>query len=331
MGSTISIAQLNLITLQFNRYLAFALLLFGIVGNILSCLVFSQRKLRSNPCVIYFLIASLSNLASLIAGIPPRMLRDWNILSDFTETSTTLCKLRLFVLFTTRNIAAWLLLCATIDRFVVSSKKLHLRRLSSIKQAWRCIVGVCLVSLLFWSESLYCFDANVIDAPIKCYAKSATCRIINDLSQVFVTTIIPSCLMLGFGLGTISHIRQTHLVHPTTHGGPTPMAITNRKTDNSLARMLFLQVILLTVFNIPQAIQKLYLTHTFYQSKSANQKALENLLFAIVLLLTYVPNCLPFYLYTISGTVFRRTLFELIQGLKCAVKWLIVVVCFVTQ
>jgi hypothetical protein len=322
MGSTISIAQLNLISLQFNRYLALGLLLFGTVGNILSCLVFSQRKLRSNPCVIYFLIASLSNLISLISGIPSRMLRDWNILSDLTDTSAFLCKLRLFVLFTTRTIAAWLLVCATIDRFLVSSKELHLRRLSSIKQASRCIVGVCLGSLLFWSESLYCFDANLIDTPIKCYAKSAACRILNDLSQSFVTTIIPSCLMLAFGLGTISHIHQTQLVHPKMmHGGGTiTPAIRSRKTDNSLALMLFLQVILLTVFNIPQAIQKFYLTYTFDQSKSAYQRALENLIFAIALLCTYIPNCLPFYLYTISGTVFRRTLFELVGRIKCTVK-----------
>ena len=322
MGSTISIADLNLISLQFNRYLALALLLFGTIGNILSCLVFCQRKLRTNPCVIFFFVASLSNLISLVSGIPSRMLRDWNILSDLTETSALLCKLRLFVLFTTRTIAAWLLVCATVDRFLLSSKKQQLRRLSSLKQASRCIAGVSLASLLFWSQSLYCFDANLTDTPVKCYAKSAACRILNDLSQSFVTTIIPSCLMLAFGLATIRHIRSTKVVHPTmTNGGVAISPVVgNRKTENSLTLMLFLQVILLTVFNIPQAIQKFYLTYTFYQSKSAYQKALENLVFAVALLCTYIPNCLPFYLYTISGTVFRRTLLELIQRVTCIVK-----------
>jgi hypothetical protein len=130
--------------------------------------------------------------------------------------------------------------------------------------------------------------------------------------------------MLIFGLATIENIHQAQLITPVIITSKRRISINNRKTDNSLTRMLVLQVILLTIFNIPQAIQKLYITNTFYQSKSPLDKAIENFLFNIAVLATYIPHCLPFYLYTFTGSVFRKTLFKLlrtmIQRLKCTIR-----------
>jgi hypothetical protein len=322
--SSDTIVQFNNASIQINRYLSVVLLLFGILGNMLNCLVFSQRKLRLNLCVIYFLIASISNIISMISGLPPRMLRDWNIIPDLTETIPILCKFRLFVLFSTRNIASWLLVCATIDRYLISSTKTNLRRMSHRKQAIRWSIFLCISSFIFWSESLYCFDANLTGTPVKCYAKSNKCRIFNDLSQAFVTTFIPSLIMLTFGLSTIKNIHRFQLVNPVVICRNKKIFIKNRKTDISLTRMLLLQIILLTIFNFPQAIQKIYITNTFYQSKSPDQNALEKFLFIITVDLTYIPHCLPFYLYTFTGSVFRNTLFQIfrtiLQPMKCTVK-----------
>jgi hypothetical protein len=259
---------------------------------------------------MYFLIAAIANLISLISGIPPRMLSNWNILPDQTETVAAFCKSRVIVLFTSRNIASWLLVSATIDRYLLSSSNPNTRRKSNLKQAYRWIIIICIISLVLWSESLYCFDANMIGTPVKCYAKSDVCRIINDLSQSFVTTIIPSSLMMIFGLCTIANIRRIRQIQPAITNNNNN-SIRQRKTDNNLTRMLFCQVLLLTIFNIPQAIQKFYLTYTFYHAKSPSQIALENLLFNLVLLFTYVPNCLPFYLYILTSESFRTTLYQL--------------------
>lgn len=308
---------LNNISIQINRYLSVILILFGIIGNLLNCLVFSHKKLRSNPCVIYFLFASIANLISIISGLPTRMMKDWKIYPDLTETISIVCQIRLFILFTTRSIASWLLVSATIDRFLVSSTKIHLRQMSNIKQAIHWIICICIISPIYWSETFYCFDSNLENTPLKCYAKSTECRIFNDLSQALVTTIIPSLIMLIFGLNTITNIHRLHLINPVIINKNNLTPLKNRKTDTNLTRMLFLQVILLTIFNIPQAIQKFYITNTFYQVKSSNQKSLERFLFNIGVLLTYIPHCLPFYIYTFTGRVFRRRLFQIFQHLKC--------------
>jgi hypothetical protein len=308
-----TIERLNFISSQCNRYLSVFLLLIGTIGNILNFWVFSQRKLRHNPCAIYFRVASLYNIISIISGLPPRMFRDWNLFSDLTETTSFLCTIRLVVLFTTRTIVSWLLTCATIDRYLASSNELRLRQWSDVKYVLRCIVITSIISLLFWSECFYCFDANLLGTPIKCYAKSDTCRIINDLSQAFITTILPSSVMFIFGWGTIRHVHRFTLVYPISPGQNAAVVMKKRKTETNLTRMLIVQIILLTIFNMPQAVKKLYLTRTFYQIKSGDQQALENLLFTIALLCTYVQNCLTFFLFTFTGTIFRKTILTLFQ------------------
>jgi hypothetical protein len=224
------------------------------------------------------------------------------------------------VLLTTRNIASWLLVCATIDRYLLSSSNANIRQMSNMKVAVRCITMVCIISMGIWAEGIYCFDANLIGTPLKCYAKSEACRIFNDLAQSFVTTLIPSSVMMIVGLYTIRNIRQTRRIQPTT--ATNNNSIGRRKTEGNLTRMLVVQVILLTVFNIPQAIQKFYLTYTFYQTKSSLQTAIENLIFNLALLFTYVPNCIPFYIYILTSDIFRTTFIQLIRTfirrLKCA-------------
>ncbi|CAF1448696.1 unnamed protein product [Adineta steineri] len=293
------------------------ILLSGIIGNLLNCLVFAQRSLRTKPCVVYFFIASILNLIAILSGITPRAFQSFFSIPNQTLTVSVLCELQLFVVFSTRTMSSWLIALASIDRYLISSPDVVLRRMSNLKNTYFSILIVSIISILFWSEVGYCFDANLIGTPQKCYAKSDACRIFNDLAQSFITTIIPSTIMLIVGLFTISNVQKSKNI------GVLPIAIVNqttritRRNEQSLTIMLIAQVILLTVFNLPQAGQKFYLTYSFYQTKTTSQQALETLLFNFVLFLTYISNCMPFYIYTITGTLFRKTLFKLLKsGIK---------------
>ncbi len=134
MSSNVTeITNLNNLSAQFNRYLSIVILLFGIVGNILNCLALSQRTLRSNPCATLFLASSIANLITLISGVAVRLLAGWS--TDLTNTVGWLCKFRIFVLFTSRTVAPWLIALATIDRWCSSSIPVHRREMSTLKNA----------------------------------------------------------------------------------------------------------------------------------------------------------------------------------------------------
>ena len=83
----------------------------------------------------------------------------------------------------------------------------------------------------------------------------------------------------------------------------------SRKTEHHLLLMLFMQVILLTLFSLPQAIQNLYSNITVYVIKNSSSSPINNSIFNLFFLLTYVTNGMPFYIYTLTGgTTFCKAL-----------------------
>jgi hypothetical protein len=144
--------------------------------------------------------------------------------------------------------------------------------MSSFKKAQLCIAIACTITILIWAETIYCFDANLIGNPLKCYTTSEECRLYNDITLALITITIPSILMLIFGLLTTVNIHQSRQrIHPSMN----TVNISNsrsRKTEQTLTRMLLTQVSLIVILNLPYAIYNiLYLTITFYEPKTSVQ------------------------------------------------------------
>ncbi|CAF4176701.1 unnamed protein product, partial [Rotaria sordida] len=201
------IILLDNISTQFNRYASVLILLFGVVGNILNILVLSQRALRSNSCAWIFLASSIANLISILFGLTTRIISGWT--TDPIDHIGWACKLRAFVVFSTRTIASWLIVLATVDRWLSSSTNVHRRQKSTLKNAQRWTTTIIILSILLYAQQLYCYEANLIDTPLKCYGKTDACRFITDSSFAVITILFPLVLMILFGLLTISNVRQS--------------------------------------------------------------------------------------------------------------------------
>ncbi|CAF1497191.1 unnamed protein product [Adineta steineri] len=328
------IASINNATIQLNRYLSLIIFVFGIIGNILNILVLSRRALRTNPCALLFLVSSLTGLIVIISGLTTRLTAGWSV--DSSETIEWLCKFHIFILFVSRTIFFWLLVFASIDRWFSSSINVHRRHVSTLKNAQRSIIVITIFSVLLNGPLLYCYKANLIDTPAKCYGYSDSCRSYTDISFTLVNIVIPSLLMLLFGLLTINNIRQVQkrinirasisVPDPYNKNTPTNMSMKQQqqmKTDQNLFKMLFVQVIFLILCTAPYAIYRLYATITPAASlKTVLQNAIESFLFNLFTNLTYLATAMPFYIYTLFvGKVFRNELFSVIndifQKIKC--------------
>jgi len=302
------IIQLDFITQQINRYVSIFLFIFGIFGNLLNCLVFTRQTLRSNPCSIYFLVASLFNLIVIITAFLPLIIDGWNIQFDLKETISALCKFTIFLLLSSRNMVSWLIVLATIDRYLVSSSNVHRRQLSNLKNTYRSILIIFVIFSIIWFEVLVCFDANMIGTPLKCYPKSTICQRYNDFAQALIVIIIPIIIMLFFGFSTIKNIHQSGRIAPNSNNGHAVSR--NRRHEINLTKMLLIQVLVLVLLTLPFAIMTFYLSFTFYQEKSMIQLTIEGFVFNILLQVTYISNCISFFLYTLSGSLFRETFIQ---------------------
>jgi hypothetical protein len=324
-SNTDVVKTLDHISIQFNRYFSIFIYLFGTAGNLLNCLVLSRPHLRSNPCAFLFLISSIANIISMTFGVTTRILSGWNM--DLTNTNSFICKFRAFVIFVSRTCAFWLIAFATIDRWFSSCNQYQRRQLSSLKNAQRGTMIIIILSILLYCQVLYCYDSNLISAPLQCYGKTIKCRLLTDLTYALITILYPLLIMLIFGLLTISNIRQTYsarsprriLIDINEYNKKTLKSKNYqrqrwKKIDRYLHHVLFIQIIFLTILTMPQVIEKFYTTLTINIEKSLLHITIDKFIYNFVLLLTYIASGIPFYIYTLSGgRIFRNTLFNLFK------------------
>ncbi len=309
-------------SVQINRYFSIFLFIFGTVGNILNILVLSKRSLRSNPCAWLFLISSFANLIALLSGLTTRVISNWTV--DITDTIGWLCKLRIFTLYTSRTIASWLIMLASIDRWLLSCPNAHYRHMSTLKNVQIWTIIIILFSMLLYSPLFYCYEANLTNTPLKCYSKTIKCRIFADQVYTCVTILFPLILMFSFGIMTMSNVRKIK----NRLQSPLLPRIGNRTSfndqrhrfrliDRHLLIMLLVQIGFLALFTFPQAIQQIYSTITRDKSKTLRRITIENFIYSFVILLTYLASGMPFYINTLSGgCVFRQVFFTLIRHTK---------------
>ncbi|CAF1053526.1 unnamed protein product [Rotaria sp. Silwood1] len=321
------IASLNNASIQINRYFGIFIFLFGIVGNTINICVLSQRSLRSNPCAWLFLASSIANCIGILAGLTSRPLSTWS--ADLTNTNQFLCKLRAFLLFTAITIGSWLIMLATVDRWLSSNISANQRKRSTLKNAQLGTILIVIFSTILEAQHLYCYEANLTNTPVKCYTKSVWCSFLSDLYLALLTILIPLVLMIIFGLMTIANITKSRSrLQPAarTMDGSTGhnTATTNfgqvtseqRKTDRRLLIMLLAQISLIILLTIPLAIDKLYTTITQSVLKSPLRKTIESFIFNILILIYYMSCGMPFYIYTLSGgSIFRKAIVNFFKTL----------------
>ena len=321
MSELSQIALLDFVSQQLYHYVGIAIFVFGVVGNFLNCLVLSQRALRTNPCALFFLFSSFASLVSILIGFTTRLLASWNV--DPTGSVLWLCKWVSFIVYASRTHSLWLIMLATVDRWLSSSSSVAYRRLSSLKIARRSILMCLLFSTALYAHMFYCYEANLTDTPLRCYGRTATCRLLSDVTYMLASILFPLVMMAVFGLMTVGNVRQMRRrVNQRAHSLQTrETSATNggqqllKSRDRHLLVMLFVQVILLILLFSPLVIQKLHASLTINASVSRLYIVSEQFAYNICVLLAFVAAAMPFYIYTLTGgKVFRKALADLLMN-----------------
>jgi hypothetical protein len=232
-------------------------------------------------------------------------------------------------MFVSRTIAFWLIAFASIDRWYSSCNEHRRRQMSSLKNAKRGTIIIIILSILIYCQVLYCYDANLISTPLRCYGKTVTCRLLTDLTYALITILCPILIMFIFGLLTISNVRQTYSVKLSkiklleeSSENKQKLSLTNaqherwKRIDRYLHHVLFIQIIFWTILTIPQVIEKFYTTLTINTEKSLLHITIDRFIYNFVLLLTFLANGIPFYIYTLSGgSIFRTAILNALQSI----------------
>ncbi len=138
------------------RYISPFIILIGIVGNVLSFLVMSRKKLHGSVTSLYLRVLAVVDSMVLTTGLVRQWIRVLAV--DIRDTSAFICKTDIFVLYWSLGSSAWILSLIAMERCVgVISPHIYKRFVT--KQSAVIILITILVTLSFvYTPILVLFD-----------------------------------------------------------------------------------------------------------------------------------------------------------------------------
>jgi len=82
--------------------------------------------------------------------------------------------------------------------------------MSSLRNAQRGTRIITIFSSLVYCQVFYCYDANLINPPLRCYGKTIMCRLLIDIIYGLITILYPLLIMSIFCIMTIVNIRKIY-------------------------------------------------------------------------------------------------------------------------
>ncbi len=294
-------------------------ILFGTVGNLLNIILFRKRALWTlSPCIPFLLAASIANMIDIYSIIMLRMLIGFKITPTFY--SSVVCKLQLYLYYTTYCISSWLMVACCVDRFFSSSRSAIVRSYSNIRLTGRITLVIIIIISIVYSPVLYCYEANQFNKPAPCFPQNNACNAFDITFYFIFQATGPPVFMLIFGIGTFIHIRQGRQIRqqPTSAtdiGTRTISSTPTRKTERNgreILSMLTMQVILYLICSMPFFATKIYSILPLSTNLSDVQISVVNLIVNIAVLFSFVDKIFSFYIYTLSSKYYRQELIKLV-------------------
>jgi len=283
--------------------------IFGLIGNILNILIFSiwsRSRKNSNKCnqtnnsPLYLLASSIANLFIITYPLLTRIMFD-GYQYRVTQTNVfILCKLRYYILHTFDLISLTCICLAIFDRYLISSRKVYLRELSSTKKR-TIIIILFLISLIGLHSIPLVIYYNV--------SNTGQCIIISIIYshyylyifQICLHGIIPIVFLSIFGILTIKQLKLLKEHNSYIHLNP----------DRQLSRMLLLMSIAIILSSIPNCIERIY--DIIFVDNNIEHSSRFFLYHVISSILFYTNPVTSFYIFYITTPNFRFQLRNLCQ------------------
>jgi hypothetical protein len=281
MSSSSTATEILNYTTQYSVYTGYIFFAFGITGNALNILVFTQLKLfRENRCALYLTVESISNflyqLLSLISTI---------LTSIYGDNGTGLfpfwCKLRYMLAQILTLTTYYMICCTAADEFFSTNHRYHLRQICTLKLT-RC-----------FTITLVCFSIShaIIFGSFFNIQPSVGCVILNPIYLQYATFfvypvligLLPIAIASFFSLLAFQNVRR--IVRRQ-------LPIVRRRLDRQMTAMVLIRVIFFVCLALPFSIYRIYAIN-FPISRS------QPMPFAVRQLLQAIFTSFPALIYTV--------------------------------
>lgn len=288
---------------------------FGSIGNILNIIIFmkwsySRRALNINPhnrrksnSSLYLLASSIANLVLIIYPLLIRILLDGYQYDGIENQVFIVCKLEAFILHTSDIISLTCICLTTFDRYLTTSREVHLRQMSLTREKTKLII--LFVSFIIACHSIPLFIYFDLSNTGKCASHSGIYLIYYLIAfHILLHGLIPVVFLTVFGILTFKQLKLIGRINP----------INNLNSDKQLSRMLLLMSIAIILSSIPNCIEQIHDVWLLYNDEPESSYLF--LFHMIASLLFYINPVYCFYIFYVSTPNFRKQVHKLILRKK---------------
>jgi hypothetical protein len=273
---------------------------FGIIGALLTILVFTKQKsFRHNPTITYLLAGAIMTAIHLPSIYLQSILVDGFGLGVF-NTNDIACREHNYLFYVTTVIAISFPCWAAFDQYASTSRETNFRNRWSSMRIVRLAI---LLTIIFWSIIyLPMIFLSGIDNGVCIITSNFYRKFNNYFFTPLVYTITPLTLIILFMQRTLENLRTMTLVNHR-----------NRLT-RQIRRMLIPQLIVLGISGIPFGLQNIYLDFTLQIPKDNLRLSIEHLFIQIIRLFYHCNFVCTFYIYLYTSSEVRNVLKRLTIG-----------------
>ena len=287
----------------FLRYAGTLTVILGLIGNFLSIIIFSRKALRSRSCSMYFLALSMSDSCVLIGYTFENLL--YHGFSIQLLSNAFMCKSVIFLIYASTDISNYLLALAAIDRCVLVSFRQAQYRFCRKFIAKILITFVVVLFSLINSHFLYGFriDASGSCLPLPKNYINFYVHHYDSYIDIIKTVLIPFFIIFICNIFIIVRLlRKQNVLTRTASRRQSRHRI---EKDRQLTGFLLLTSILFILLSLPSEINDVLRSNFTrqFQIEYACQLWASTTIF---ILLHQVNHASHFYVYTLTGPIFRK-------------------------
>ncbi|CAF1289548.1 unnamed protein product [Rotaria sordida] len=312
------------------RIIGCLLIIVGGIGNTLSALTLSRKKLRTQVTSIYLIALALSDLGNVFFSVLNFYLVRIDPNRNMRLYSNISCKFHIFFTYYFINLSPTLLVAVSVQRYLAIAKHHYSKKHCTVKNAYTLIGLICLISFFIELHWAIFYELQII--PIKQISTSSSssstnrtilyrrvCNISSNYPkylqfrshilgyiQWFFFTLCPFIIMLILNsliLNVITSSRRIQQQH------------TNQKNQRKKIKQRNLTIMLLSVscvFILLTAPASTFMAfgHLFKNLHGRNSQSL----WTMFSLIYYTNTAANFLLYFLTANVFRQELRVMISS-----------------
>ena len=306
-------------------------LVFGVPGNILSVVVLSRKRMRNTTTSVYLRILAIVDTTVLLISVPRQMLYYYASIK-VTNLSNFSCKFYPYLTPSCIALSWCLLPVITLDRFIHVRYPIWAKEHCTRKSAVVVFLVLTLTILAINFHRAAFYSIQEVGVSPNSTKVSVICGPTSEWYGQFRDKIWPVIFTSLFSVTPVACqlvcnvllVRQLTVRSRQNKARKSLEAGHKREQRDlkSVTRMLLVVCVFFTLSSVPQCTQLISKRYLF-DTDIPHDVAKELLFQCIVQILMYSNNSINFLLYTVSGRMFRRELWYMLQHARHPVlKWL---------